>query len=291
MTFRRPNLVLKSIAFSLLALWSLAIVTRLGLLIPIQRDIVYPEGALVANAGQILQGIGPYGDWTQWPHYMFCYGPLTYYIPVWLLKFFSHTSQTFDLYYSGRIFSFVCIIGLGICAIILSRALHLAWQSYALVFTLLFAWHRPLFEGAVSFRPDAPQVFFSLLSLVAAMVGGGGTALCPKGDHRVCVCFDRHVVQTDFVGDDRDPLGLGGNSKTFEILFFHTSSFCNDQLRMSVGSRSALESFVFVKFESVVHWDQSLGTPHVNGFRLHAMDSENRIRGWIFVSSDPNPHL
>lgn len=158
------------LAVGLLFLQVGAVYLSLALLIPTHHDLTYPEGAVVARMIDVAAGRTPYSDWREWPHAFAPYGPLTYYPPGWLGRAFSVQDDVVLAYVLGRIHSFVFLAGIWALLIAIGRRLSFSWPA-TLAAVGLFAWWRYLQEFVVSFRPDAPQVFFALAAFWIALGG------------------------------------------------------------------------------------------------------------------------
>lgn len=145
----------------------------LGALLPIQIDLSFPEGALVARAHDAMHGRPVYQDWREWPHAFAPYGPLTYYPVGWVARALGSETHPMRIYTIGRVQSLLAIIG--ICAILgwITRRAGMKrwWPLVAIAFFI--TWDHPL-NFMLTYRPDAPEVMFSLGAL-AAMMGGGPT--------------------------------------------------------------------------------------------------------------------
>lgn len=150
----------------------LSVVAGLGLLLPTRFDLSFPEGAVVSGMKEVAEGRTPYTDWRHWPHRFAPYGPLTYYLPGWLADAVLQRPDTYDYYRFGRVHSFVFLIGIWTVVVGLGRRVGLSWSGALVPLGLFLVW-RWVQEFALSFRPDAPQVFFGLLAL---WIGLGGRA-------------------------------------------------------------------------------------------------------------------
>ncbi|MBI1784328.1 hypothetical protein HYR69_04215 [Candidatus Sumerlaeota bacterium] len=153
----------------LLAIWSLTVWAWLALLIPKAEDVSFPEGALVGSAYEVALGNCPYQDWRQWPHHFSPYGPLTYYPVGWATGAIYSPCHPMDIYRAGRIQSFTFLIGIAVLLAILARRLGLPWGAALAAPCLLTAWRDPTLLFVVSYRPDAPAIFFSLLAIVSVL--------------------------------------------------------------------------------------------------------------------------
>lgn len=167
-----PPLVWR-LATVLFVILGLSVFVGLCLLLPIQFDLSFPEGALVARARDVAEGRTPYSDWREWPHGFAPYAPLTYYPPGWIARAILDQPETIDYYRLGRAHSFVFLIGLWGLLVGMGRRLALPWAAAVMPLGLFLIW-RWLQEFAFSFRPDAPQVFFAMLGLWIALGGRAG---------------------------------------------------------------------------------------------------------------------
>lgn len=158
------------LAIGLLIVYLGAALLGLALQIPTHHDLTYPEGAVVARMMDVAAGRTPYTDWREWPHAFAPYGPLTYYPPGWLGRALSIEDDVTRAYILGRVHSFVFLAGIWALVIAIARRLSFSWPA-ALGAVALFAWWRYVQEFVVSFRPDAPQVFFALAALWIALGG------------------------------------------------------------------------------------------------------------------------
>lgn len=145
----------------------------LGWAIPVRWDLSFPEGALVARAADVAEGHSPYHDWREWPHAFAPYGPLTYYSAGLTAKLSGSRPSIGSIYLSGRIISAVSILGILIVAGYLTFLMtgSLVWAAIGGLAPLM--WEN-LFAYCISYRPDAPQVFFALLAVALALSGRPG---------------------------------------------------------------------------------------------------------------------
>ncbi len=160
---------------ALVAFVAACAIARLGLLLPVRADLSFPEAAVVARSLDVAAGRPAYQDWRRWPHAFAPYGPLAYYPVGGLARWMARAEvRPRMIYLLGRIESLAALLGIG-C--LLGR---LAWKLGAgplgagLAVGLALLWLR-LFEYCLSFRPDGPQVFFSLAAL-GMILGGEPTA-------------------------------------------------------------------------------------------------------------------
>lgn len=139
-------------------------------------DASFPEGAVVARAWDVAQGRPAYTDWRLWPHHFAPYGPLTYYPAGWLVRFFravggaDFADTPRVLYGIGRLQSIAALVGIGVLMVFMLRAVRVR-AAWAVAAAALVSMWTPLLEFVMSYRPDAPQVFFSMLALTIAMRG------------------------------------------------------------------------------------------------------------------------
>lgn len=144
----------------------------LGMTLPIQWDLTFPEAAVVVRAEEVARGETPYHDWVEWPHGFAPYGPLTYYTTGLAARLAGGDDLFTTTRLIGRIQSQLALAGLLALSVLLLRRMGLSWAWSAYGIAAALAWE-PLFGYVVSFRPDAPQVFFALLALYVASGGGG----------------------------------------------------------------------------------------------------------------------
>jgi hypothetical protein len=156
----------------LLALKVAVAVVWLGMTLPIHWDLSFPEGAVVARAADAARGDRPYHDWRDWPHAFAPYGPLTYYTAGWIARTVPGEDLVARTRLIGRLQSHLAVLGIVLLSVGLLRRLGLPWRWALLGVTAALGWES-LFAYAVSFRPDAPQVFFSLLAIYIAAGGDG----------------------------------------------------------------------------------------------------------------------
>lgn len=161
-----------------LSLRSLAILAWLVTAVPYQWDLTYPEAAVVARAADVARGESPYHDWREWPHAFAPYGPLTYFttgtFAILMTSF--REGKYWPVYLAGRTVSLAFIVGIAMLAAAILFSVWPAevkrwrwpWAFAAAAATL--AWE-DLTYFALSVRPDAAQVFFSLLALTIALRG------------------------------------------------------------------------------------------------------------------------
>jgi hypothetical protein len=160
------------LAAGLALVQALTVLAGLMLLLPVRFDLSFPEGAVIARVIDVAEGRTPYTDWREWPHAFAPYGPLTYYPPGWLARAAPGIDAVMDYYRFGRVHSLIFLMGVWALLVGLGRRDSLPW-IVCLIAPGLFSGWRWLQEFAFSFRPDAPQVFFSLL---AVWVASGGKA-------------------------------------------------------------------------------------------------------------------
>ncbi len=152
----------------LLGLRVLASLLWLAFLIPAIVDLSLPEGAVVARAADVARGESPYHDWRHWPYSFAPYEPLTYYPVGWTARFFGLSDAPLKIYRLGRIQSLVSLLGIGfLLARILARLG--APPIWRLLGVAAFTIWTENFTHLISYRPDPPQVFFSLLALAIAL--------------------------------------------------------------------------------------------------------------------------
>jgi hypothetical protein len=156
----------------LLALKLVVAVVWLGMTLPIRWDLSFPEAAVVARAVDVARGERPYHDWRDWPHAFAPYGPLTYYPAGWVARVFPGGDIVQRTRLIGRVQSHLGVLGLVILSVALLRRLGMRWPWALAGVAAALSWES-LFGYVVSFRPDAPQVFFSLLALTIAAGGEG----------------------------------------------------------------------------------------------------------------------
>lgn len=156
----------------LLVLKVLVALIWLGMTLPIQWDLSFPEGAVVARALDVARGEIPYHDWVEWPHAFAPYGPLTYYTAGWVGRLVGGDNLMETVRTVGRLQSQLSLVGLLVLAVLLLRRMKVRWTWTLFGVAAALAWES-LFAYAVSFRPDGPQVFFALLGLYIAAGGSG----------------------------------------------------------------------------------------------------------------------
>jgi len=145
--------------------------TLLAFDLPLAFDISFPEGAVVNRAYQVAQGNSAYEDWRVWPHGFAPYGPLTYYPAGWAARaIFGAEVHPLDLYRVGRAQSALCFLGTLILFGAILRRVGARWL-WALPAVAGFLSWRIQVETTLSFRPDAPQLFFSMLAIWIAVCG------------------------------------------------------------------------------------------------------------------------
>ncbi len=138
-----------------------------------KMDLTFPEGAVVARAWDVARGFNPYHDWREWPHAFAPYGPLTYYPVGWIARLTDSVDHPKEIFTIGRLQSLACLCGalILIGGIAFKAGLPPAWGMIGAAVFLI--WEHVL-SFAASYRPDAPQVFLSLL-VVWIILGGRGT--------------------------------------------------------------------------------------------------------------------
>jgi hypothetical protein len=153
----RPAWVVLAFSMVLALIW-------FAMLIPMQRDISFPEGALAMRALDAAQGRPVYQDWHNWPHAFAPYGPLTYYLPGWLLKFSPGAPGIAGAYLVGRLLSYLSIVLMvgGVCWAVFRAGAGWWWGVPALA--LAMRW-QAVWEYCTSFRPDAPRTLLTLLAV------------------------------------------------------------------------------------------------------------------------------
>lgn len=154
----------------LLALRVLAAFAWIGTTLPVTWDLSFPEAAIVARAVDVAEGETPYHDWRQWPHEFAPYGPLTYYSAGWMALPGDHDVIEAHVRRLGRIQSQVCLFGILCAGIVILRRLGVGRWWALLAAPAIISWES-LFAYCASYRPDAPQVFFSMLALAIALGG------------------------------------------------------------------------------------------------------------------------
>lgn len=159
----------------LLAFKALVAVAWLGMSLPVQWDLSFPEGAVVARALDVARGDVPYHDWVDWPHAFAPYGPLTYTTAGWAGRLFAGDDLMESVRLAGRLQSQLSLLGVVALSVAFLRRLGLRWGWSLFGVSAALGWES-LFSYAVSFRPDGPQVFFSLLALYLASAGSGDRA-------------------------------------------------------------------------------------------------------------------
>lgn len=156
----------------LLALKAIVAVVWLGMSLPVQWDLSFPEGAVVARGLDVARGDTPYHDWVEWPHGFAPYGPLTYYPAGWVGRLLGGDDPMESVRLAGRLQSQVSLLGLVALSVALLRRMKLGWGWALLGASAALGWES-LFAYVVSYRPDGPQVFFSVLALYLASGGRG----------------------------------------------------------------------------------------------------------------------
>lgn len=144
----------------------------LAMTLPIEWDLSFPEAAVVARAVDVARGEAPYHDWVEWPHAFAPYGPLTYYSAGWAGRLLGGEDLVGTVRIVGRIQAQLSLLGLLVLSVLMLRRLGVRWTWALFGVGAALGWES-LFAYAVSFRPDAPQVFFSLLAITLAAGGGG----------------------------------------------------------------------------------------------------------------------
>lgn len=144
----------------------------LAMTLPIQWDLSFPEGAVVARALDVARGEVPYRDWVEWPHAFAPYGPLTYFTAGWAGRLIGGEPLMETVRIVGRVQSQLSLAGLLVLAVLFLRRMKVRWTWALFGVAGALAWES-LFAYVVSFRPDGPQVFFSLLALYIAAGGSG----------------------------------------------------------------------------------------------------------------------
>lgn len=149
-------------------------------LIPSKADLTFPEGALVARAADVAEGLVPYRDWREWPHAFAPYAPLTYYVPGTIARVSGggsgERSDVQRLYVIGRLQSAAGLLGIAVLMVAIARRLGLGW-GWGMAAVAGFLHWRLLTVFCLSYRPDAPAVFFSVLALWIIL---GGRATWPR---------------------------------------------------------------------------------------------------------------
>lgn len=156
----------------LIVLKVLVALVWLGMTLPIQWDLSFPEAAVVARAMDVARGEVPYHDWVEWPHAFAPYGPLTYFTAGWIGRIVGGENLVETVRTVGRIQSQVSLLGLLVLSALLLRRMGVRWVWALFGIGAALAWES-LFAYVVSFRPDGPQVFFSVLGLYIAAGGTG----------------------------------------------------------------------------------------------------------------------
>ncbi len=172
-----PNVWIRRAVAVACVIWIGSLAAWLGVVAGKWRDSSYPEGALVGSAFYVAQGECAYRDWREWPHHFSPYAPLTYYPVGWLTRAFNSVPTPREVYLIGRAQSLLSLAGIvGLIALI-ARRLGASWLACLCAAALGAAWRQPVIHFVASYRPDAPQVFFSLLALWIAL---GGSATWPR---------------------------------------------------------------------------------------------------------------
>lgn len=138
--------------------------------LPVAVDFSYPEGAVVARAYDAAQGKPVYQNWRHWPHAFAPYAPLTYYPVGWAARLISSHPHPRSIYSIGRLQSLLNLAGIGVLIAGIQRRLGMSGLWLIPAVALFFGWETNA-EFAASYRPDAPQVFFSLLAFWIALGG------------------------------------------------------------------------------------------------------------------------
>ncbi len=146
----------------------LANFASLALWIPATIDVSFPEGSIVARGYDVLRGENPYHDWRQWPHDFSPYTPLEFYVPGWIGRLWNPSMPPKSLYQVGRIFSFVSLLA---AALAVGGIAQRICGSFIWAFTASSLWTfwYGVLHFSVSYRPDAPLVALSVLSIWIAL--------------------------------------------------------------------------------------------------------------------------
>lgn len=120
------------------------------------------EGEILAGLSRVTGGVPLYQDYRQPPHVLAQYTPLYYIIPGSIARCLG--TQGAAVFLVGRIYTYLCWLAVGGCLYWLTRQAGAArWAS--IVAALLWYATELAPNHAVSFRPDAPQLFWSLAAI------------------------------------------------------------------------------------------------------------------------------
>ncbi len=172
---KRPPRVPKALLGGLLLLNTLLLFVYLCVWITIRLDLTYPEGAVVTGAWRVASGRPLYTDWREWPHQFTPYGPVLYWTVGGIARLAGQGRPDFSFYLLGRLQSVLAL--LGICALTCMLAIRVGCgRSGAIVCGAgLFGLWTGLMEYTVTYRPDAPMVFWNMLAVWVALGGLGPT--------------------------------------------------------------------------------------------------------------------
>lgn len=138
--------------------------------IPLRIDTSFPEGAVVARALDVAEGRSPYQDWREWPHAFAPYGPMTYASAGSIARLVSSSPSPRAITIIGRTLSALGLLGLSLLIALFVRHLGVPLHWGFIGVGCFVAWV-PMITFVGSYRPDAPQAFFSLLALAIALGG------------------------------------------------------------------------------------------------------------------------
>ncbi len=139
-------------------------------------EMTWPATANVYVARRVQQGGAVYGDWRERPHVPAWYGPALY-LPVahigrWI------DGNEHDLFIIGRWISLLSVLG---TAGLIVWLLQVQWpvpRAIAVMMGLVFVTaDAVLADLDISFRPDAPTCFLTVLGLALAVCAGGPSYL------------------------------------------------------------------------------------------------------------------
>jgi hypothetical protein len=133
-------------------------------MIRLPTDLTFPEGQMVERATQAALGRLVYEEWRAWPHSFTPYGPLFFYPTGWAARVFSDPGDVDAMYRLGRLQSLGAQLGILLLLWFIGRDAGMSRGGRLLAMALPFTW-LALMEYAVSYRPDAPAAFWTLLAL------------------------------------------------------------------------------------------------------------------------------
>lgn len=148
-------------------------VVWIALHIGAQFDHSYPEGSIVRQAYHVVEGENPYTDWREWPHHFAPYGPLTYYVPAFVARVTGNDDHPMRMYTVGRTVSGLFLLGVCVLIGMMTRTLGAGFAAIPPAILAFLAWSE-LHVFTISFRPDAAQVFFSLLGIYVMLRSKAG---------------------------------------------------------------------------------------------------------------------